>query len=163
MTKLLVIKIGYYLNYLIILGILIIPKTFCIWPPPYKITLSYEETFVIFDPIDKAELQDVYEEEMINREDMRNLKVESHDDKYYRIHRSLNNKNMKEENEEPVKKKKVFEEFNPDKEYPAPFKAGLVDDEKEFINVSFFIDFIGHKENYLIKTSIIDFRLFSIN
>ncbi|CAG9863411.1 unnamed protein product [Phyllotreta striolata] len=138
-----------HVNCLIITFAMVLQETFSIWPPPYNLTLNDEETFEIFDPIDPEDLQEVYDEEMISKEDMRNLQVESDNDKYYRIHRSVNNdkENSWDIGEEPVKKREIFEEFNPDVEYPAPFKAGLVNAEGEFVNEDDVIYFDDRNED----------------
>ncbi|XP_057660856.1 uncharacterized protein LOC130896645 isoform X2 [Diorhabda carinulata] len=75
------------------------------------------------NPLERSELKDVYdEEEMIKKEEIKKLNVQSDADKYYNLHR--NQKNY----EKPTikfesRKKRVYEEFNADKEYEEPFKG----------------------------------------
>ncbi|KAJ8958930.1 hypothetical protein NQ318_019700 [Aromia moschata] len=105
------------------------------WPPPYKVNLTSEEIFVISEPLEKSDVQDVYdEEEMIKMEEMKEINLKSQNDKYYRIHQHYQNQEqLTKRKDYDGKKEKPFEEFNPDSEEPLPWKAGFVDQDDEFL------------------------------
>ncbi|XP_023016667.2 uncharacterized protein [Leptinotarsa decemlineata] len=109
-------------------------EIYCIWPPAYKVNLTDEETFEIFDALKNSDVQDVYdEEELIKREDLEKLGIKSHPEKYFRIHHSLRRKKKDISTKDKRMKKKVFETFNPDSEYSLPWKGGFVNEEGSFI------------------------------
>ncbi|KAJ8915646.1 hypothetical protein NQ315_003430 [Exocentrus adspersus] len=109
-----------------------------IWPPPYSVNLSHEETFVISEMLKDNDVQDVYdEEELIKQEDTRerlNLKT-SENEEFYRIHQQARRYNDRLSKDEGYNKDKVqiFKEFNPDVEEPVPWKAGFVDEKGKFL------------------------------
>ncbi|KAG5879115.1 hypothetical protein JTB14_031662 [Gonioctena quinquepunctata] len=104
----------------------------CIWPPAYKVNLTDEGTFEIFETIKNSEVQDVYdEEELVKRQDMDKLGVKPQLDKFFRIHNSLQKSKEIVSKDEQIKKK-VFETLNPDREYPLPWKGGFVDQDGNF-------------------------------
>lgn len=97
---------------------------YCIWPPPYKVNLEHEEIFVINEPLETKEIQDVYDEEIVNEKDSESLKLDSIQSKFYRLHNSFK---LKKENIYDVKferKKRVYEDSYPDHE--EPFQAGFL-------------------------------------
>ncbi|KAJ8977157.1 hypothetical protein NQ317_015480 [Molorchus minor] len=108
---------------------------YSIWPPPYNISLSHEETFVISELLEKSDVQDVYdEEEMIKKEEMENMKINPPREKFFMVHQHVadSNNNVKDDIDYQSKEKSV-EEFNPDREEALPWQGGFVNEHEQFI------------------------------
>lgn len=109
--------------------------SFCFWPPPYKVDLNYEETFVIDEHLEKKDVEDVYEEEeLLKKEDMQSLNIKPDDEKYFRIHQEMKNVEKDAKENENIKHNKVYKEGNPDLDEEVPWQAGFVDENGD-INV----------------------------
>lgn len=109
-------------------------QTCCIWPPPYKIDLNHEETFVIDESIETVELQEVYDEdEVINDIEKRQLKIAPTHEKFYALHNSFKEKGESIYKTEYRKKKQVFEQSYPELEEPSD--AVFVDKEGKLLSV----------------------------
>lgn len=125
---------------------------YAIWPPPYSVNLSQEETFVISELLRDSDVQDVYdEEEMIKKEDLAERQNPYlRNDKYFRIHRQVRRYNDKfgGESSYNTNKTKMYKELNPDAEEPVPWKAGFVDEEGRFKPDEGVVYFDGEPENF---------------
>lgn len=120
---------------LVVIFVYIDNWVWCIWPPSYNVNLKYEEVFVVDEPLEQAEIQEVYDEEILNDNDRAHIKVEPNKEKFYRIHNAfkLETNNIYKTTYE--KKKQVFEESYPN--YEEPSDAGFVgDDEKSSMEVA---------------------------
>lgn len=101
-------------------------EAWSIWPPPYQVDLKHEEIFVVDEPLEKEEIQEVYNEEIINDNDIEQLKLDSIKSKFYGLHNTfkLQKENIYQSKFE--RKRRVYEES-----YPAhedPFYAGYLDE-----------------------------------
>lgn len=123
-----------------------------IWPPPYNVNLSHEETFVISELLQDSDVQDVYdEEEMIKKEDLaerQNAYLQN--DKYFGMHRQVRRYNDRfgDDTGYNNNKTKVYKEFNPDVEESVPWKAGFVDEEGRFKPDEGVVYFDGEPSNF---------------
>lgn len=99
----------------------------CIWPPPYDVVLQHEETFIIDEHLEKEDIKDVYDEEIVGGNDRQQLMVQSNDEKFYRLHNSFR---LASGNIKKIKfdrKREVFEESYP-KYYDEPSGTDFLDD-----------------------------------
>ncbi|XP_030748168.1 uncharacterized protein LOC115876506 [Sitophilus oryzae] len=120
---------------------LVLPTIGCIWPPQYKIELKHEEEFVISELLQKSDVEDIYdEEEMMKEEDLKTFNLHENAGKYFRLHKQTKKinekgtKDVKRNVELEQKKIQSFPEFNPVEGEEMPWIGGMVGEDKEIIN-----------------------------
>lgn len=114
---------------LLILSLLAYVK--CIWPPDYDVKLKSEEEFVISDPLDPSDTQDIYdEEELIDQQEQRHQNAP---DKYFRLHSLARVKNAQQKPLDLQRPQQIYPESNPDLEESKPWIAGFVDSNSHIV------------------------------
>lgn len=94
-------------------------RAWCIWPPPYNVDLKQEEIFVIDESLEKAEIQEVYDEEIVNDNDRKQLGLDVDQGKFYRLHNAFKPAKDNIYKTEFAKNIQIFEESYPEKEEPS--------------------------------------------
>ncbi|XP_048517935.1 uncharacterized protein LOC125502748 isoform X2 [Dendroctonus ponderosae] len=103
----------------------------CIWPPDYEVKLKYEEEFVISDPLDPSDIQDIYdEEELISQEARLHANAP---DKYFRLHSLARVENAQQKPLEVRRTQQIYPESNPELEEAKPWIAGFVDSNNNIV------------------------------
>lgn len=109
------------------------------WPPPYDVSLKYEETFVVDESLEKSELDEVYDEELVYET---NLQQKKQKDKFFMLHNIFKTKRKNIYKTKFEKKRLVFENEYPDQE--EPFEGHIF---KDFGNQSLSNDGIHKRDS----------------